>query len=253
MNIDLSQRVAVVTGAGQGIGWAIARQLADAGASLVIADINYEAAALRVTELPGANGATHLAVAVDVGDELSVAEMVERTTTTLGGPHVLVNNAGISRPASTLDTDLDRWEEVVRVNLTGAFLCSRACLPAMREAGWGRIVNLSSFNAKSAPIHGDNASYAASKAGLTGLIHNLAVEFAPAGVTVNGIAPGIVDTDLLRSAHTPERRAELVKRIPVARFTTPEEVASLAVFLASEQARSITGEIININGGLYFD
>ena len=253
MNIDLSGRTAIVTGAGQGIGAAIAHRLAGAGASVVIADVNGESVAERVAQLPAAAGPPHAGVLADVGDESSVAELVARVRADVGGPDILVNNAGISRPAGTLTTDLAHWEQVLRVNLTGAFLCSRACLPAMRDAGWGRIVNLSSFNAKSAPVRGDNASYAASKAGLTGLIHNLAVEFGPSGVTVNGVAPGIVDTELLRNAHPPQRRAELLARVPVGRFTTPDEVASLVTFLASDLARSITGEVININGGLYFD
>ncbi|NUR29034.1 MAG: SDR family oxidoreductase [Catenulispora sp.] len=243
MQLDLSGRTAIVTGAARGIGAAIAAAMAEAGARVVLADL----------EAPRTDGPHTLGVAADITDESSVHDLVRQAAEAFGGPHILVNNAGISLPAPTLQTPLDRWERVLRVNLTGAFVCAKACLPAMRDAGWGRIVTISSFAAKSAPIYGDNASYAASKAGLTGLIHNLAVEFAADGVTVNGIAPGIVDTELLRGAHSPERRAELAARLPVGRFATPEEVAALAVFLASPYAGSITGEIVNVNGGLYLD
>lgn len=251
MQIDLSGRVALVTGAARGIGHEIAVQLANAGAHTVIADIDAggadQAAELAAAGLPVSY------TAIDTADEASVEHAVAEITSRVGAPHILVNNAGITMPAPTLDTPTTQWAHVLGINLTGPFLCARACLPGMRDAQWGRIVNLSSFNAKSAPVNGDNVSYAASKAGLTGLIHNLAIEFGHANVTVNGIAPGIVDTQLLRSAHPPERRAELKKRIPTGRFTTPADIAALAVFLSSDLAGSITGEIINVNGGLYLD
>ncbi|BCJ37050.1 3-oxoacyl-[acyl-carrier-protein] reductase FabG [Actinocatenispora thailandica] len=249
MRIDLTGRTAIVTGAARGIGTAIAGSLAGAGATVVLADRDLEPARAQAARI----GAGAHALAVDVTDEESVTNLVGAVTQRHGGPHILVNNAGISLPAATLDTSVRRWEQVVGVNLTGPFLCARTCLPAMQVAGWGRIVNLCSFAGKSAPIYADNASYAAAKAGLTGLIHNLAVEFAAAGVTVNGVAPGIVDTELLRSAHDEARRAELAARIPAGRFTTPEEVASLVTFLCAPQAAAITGEIVDINGGLYLD
>jgi NAD(P)-dependent dehydrogenase (short-subunit alcohol dehydrogenase family) len=251
VNIDLSGRVALVTGAAQGIGHEIARRLGAAGAIVALADVNPDVhtRAAEFTE----QGMRALAVELDVADEQSVEAGVAAVTREAGAPAILVNNAGISTPSATLDTSLERWRRVLDINLTGPFLVSRAVLPGMVAAGWGRIVTLSSFNAKSAPVNGDNASYAASKAGLTGLIHNLAVEFGAQGVTVNGIAPGIVDTELLRRAHTPERRAELLSRLPVGRFTTPSDIAALAVFLSSDLSGSITGEIINVNGGLYFD
>jgi 2-hydroxycyclohexanecarboxyl-CoA dehydrogenase len=251
MNIDLAGRIALVTGAAQGIGLEIATQLAAAGADTVLSDLNPEVAE-RARTLASL-GYSVTSVVLDTTDEVSISAAMEELQSTVGSPTILINNAGISSPSPTIETTAEMWSRVIAVNLTGPFLCSRAVLRGMRTAGWGRIVNMSSFNAKSAPVNGDNASYAASKAGLTGLIHNLAVEFGPDQITVNGIAPGIVDTALLRSVHPPERLAELKKRLPVGRFTTPADIASLAVFLSSDQAQSITGEIININGGLYFD
>ena len=251
MNISLTGRVALVTGAAQGIGLEIAKQLAAAGAHTVLSDINPTVAdqAQRLTS----SGFSVSWVELDTANESSVSAAVEHLVSTVGSPGILINNAGISKPSATLETSLAQWQKVIDVNLTGPFLVSRALLPGMRAAGWGRIVNMSSFNAKSSPVNGDNASYAASKAGLTGLIHNLAVEFGPDQITVNGIAPGIVDTALLRGAHSPERLEELKNRLPVGRFTTPADIAALAIFLSSDLAQSITGEIINVNGGLYFD
>jgi NAD(P)-dependent dehydrogenase (short-subunit alcohol dehydrogenase family) len=251
MNIDLTGRVALVTGAAQGIGLEIATQLAAAGAVTVLSDVNPEVADRARALSDQGHDAT--SVILDTTDEASIQAAMAELESTVGAPSILINNAGISSPSPTIETTAESWNRVLAVNLTGPFLCARAVLPGMRKAGWGRIVNMSSFNAKSAPVNGDNASYAASKAGLTGLIHNLAVEFGPDQITVNGIAPGIVDTTLLRRVHPPERLEELKKRLPVGRFTTPADIASLAVFLSSDQAQSITGEIININGGLYFD
>ncbi|GLY87986.1 SDR family NAD(P)-dependent oxidoreductase [Actinoallomurus iriomotensis] len=247
-------RITLVTGAARGIGRQIATAFARSGHHVVIGDLPAAADTARaVADGLTGEGLSAGTVDLDVTDEDSVAAAVGRITETVGAPQVLVNNAGISRPAPTLETSLAQWNEVVAVNLTGQFLCARACLPAMRDAGWGRIIGISSFNAKSAPVNGDNASYAASKAGITGLTHNLAVEFGRDGITVNAIAPGIVDTELLRRAHPPQRLAELVDRLPTGRFTLPEEIAATAVFLAGDVAASITGEIVNVNGGLYFD
>lgn len=251
MQIDLTGRVALVTGGARGIGHEIAVQLATAGAHTVIADVD-PGGSDRASEL-AATGLPVSYTPIDTADEESVERAVSEIAGRVGAPHILVNNAGVTMPAPTLETSKERWDKVLGINLTGPFLCARACLPGMREAQWGRIVNLSSFNAKSAPVNGDNISYAASKAGLTGLVHNLAIEFGHDSVTVNGIAPGIVDTELLRSAHPPERRAELKKRIPTGRFTTPADIAALAVFLSSDLAGSINGEIVNVNGGLYLD
>jgi NAD(P)-dependent dehydrogenase (short-subunit alcohol dehydrogenase family) len=253
VRIDLSGRVALVTGAARGIGAAIATAFAATGADVALADLNGADVRRRADELAAGGTGRVIGVEADVADEGSVRAAIDRVAAELGPVGVLVNNAGISRPSATADTPVAQWDDVLRVNLTGPFLCAKHCIPGMRSAGWGRIVTVASFAAKSSPIYGDNASYAASKAGLVGLIHNLAVELGGDGVTVNGVAPGIVDTELLRSAHTPERRAELVAKLPVGRFTAPEEVAALTVFLASAQAASITGEIVNINGGLYLD
>jgi 3-oxoacyl-[acyl-carrier protein] reductase len=252
VHIDLSSRTAVVTGAGQGIGAAIARGLAACGAHIVVADRNADGASRTARELADASFSAE-AVTVDVAEEDAVAALFARLRESGRGCDILVNNAGISKPGATEQTPLDQWEAVFRVNTTGPFLCAKHAVAGMRERGWGRIVNIASFAAKSAPIYADNASYAASKAAVVGLTHNLAVEYAAHGVTVNAVAPGVIDSALLRSAHTPERRAELVGRIPAGRFTTAEEVAAAVTFLASEQASAIVGETLSVNGGMYLD
>jgi len=252
MKIDFTGRTAMVTGAARGIGAAIAQTLAAAGASVIVADVDESGAAAHA-EVLGRMGARATAVALDITDESSVAQALNTVRPEFGDVAILVNNAGISAPAPTLDMSLESWRRVLDVNLTGAFVCSKAVLPHMQRARWGRIVTVVSFAGKSSPIYADNASYAASKAGLIGLIHNTAIEFAADGITINGVAPGIVETEMLRSAHSEERRAELARKLPVGRFTRPDEVASLIAFLASDFAGSITGEIVNINGGLYLD
>jgi 3-oxoacyl-[acyl-carrier protein] reductase len=252
MKIDLNGRAAVVTGAGRGIGASISHTLARAGARVVVVDRDRERAK-QVAEAISASGGSARAEVSDVAKEADVDQLFRGVADWNGACDILVNNAGISRPGATDQVSRDEWDRVLAVNLTGAFLCSRHVMGAMKERGWGRIVNIASFNAKSAPVYGDNASYAASKAGLVGLTHNLAMELAPHGITANAVAPGVVDTDLVRVAHSEERRADLLARIPIGRYTNPDEVASLVAFLASEYAASITGETVNINGGLYMD
>ncbi|WP_275295418.1 SDR family NAD(P)-dependent oxidoreductase [Amycolatopsis sp. La24] len=247
MRITNAGRTALVTGGARGIGAAIAEAFANTGARVIVVDV--AGAADCAESLAARSGSDVQALVLDVISE----ERIASAFGAVGRIDILVNNAGISRPAATTETARKMWDEVLAVNLTAAFLCAKHALPGMREAGWGRIVSIASFAAKSSPIYGDNASYAASKAGLLGLTRNLAVEHGSRGITANAIAPGIVDTELLRSAHSPQRRAELLAKLPTGAFTTPEQVAGLAVFLASDIAGSVTGEVVNINGGLYFD
>lgn len=241
MQISLSGRTAIVTGAAGGIGAGIAAGLTAAGARVACVDIRKPG--------PEARHAAHYVA--DVTDETAVLDTVRCVAADIAPPDILVNNAGISRPGPTAHTDLPDWEDVIRVNLTAAFLWTKHVGPAMAAHGYGRIINIASLNALTAPLFGDNASYAAAKSGLIGLTRNSAIELAASGVTVNAVAPGVVDTTLLRNSHPPERLAALRSRIPVGRFTTVEEVASVVTFLASGLTGSVTGTTFNITGGLH--
>ncbi|MEC3920261.1 SDR family NAD(P)-dependent oxidoreductase [Nocardia sp. CDC160] len=249
MRSGLTDRVAVVTGGGRGIGAAIGEALHAAGASVAVVDIDTSGAQGLVRRSAG----RVRCYTVDVTDEESVRRAADRVTDEFGSCDILVNNAAVSMPSPTVDTGYGDWERVLRVNLSGAFLWTRQVLPAMRDKGFGRIIGIASMSAKTAPLYGDNVSYAASKAGMIGMTRNVAIEVARWGITVNAIAPGIVDTDLFRQSHSPQRQSDLANKIPIGRLTTPQEIAALAVFLSSDAAASITGETVNVNGGLYVD
>jgi NAD(P)-dependent dehydrogenase (short-subunit alcohol dehydrogenase family) len=255
--VKLSDRVALVTGGGRGIGRAIALALARAGADVAVAartGAELDAVAAEVRGL----GRKALAVACDVAERAAVEAAVDQVTGALGPVQVLVNNAGIAASAKFLDTDDALWERHLRVNLTGAFLVTRAALPGMLTARWGRIINIASVAAR----HGSPyvAAYTASKHGLLGLTRALALEVVTAGVTVNAICPGYVATDLAwASARNIQERTgrafeEAVRALaafsPQKRLIEPDEVAALAVFLASEEARGVTAQAWNVDGGL---
>jgi 3-oxoacyl-[acyl-carrier protein] reductase len=241
-------RVAIVTGASRGIGRATALALAGAGCRVVV---NYRESREAAEEVRARAQALApgpcLAVRADVSREDEVAVMVGETLERLGRIDILVNNAGISDPRRFLDIDLARWNRMVEVNLTGAFLCCHAVLGHMRERKRGRIINVSSTSGLSGGTSG--AHYAASKGGLIALTRALASEFARDGITVNAIVPSKIDTEMLRSALGESGAAAQLGKIPVGRFGTPEEIAGLAVYLASEQAGYITGEAITASGG----
>jgi 3-hydroxybutyrate dehydrogenase len=254
--VRLGERIALVTGGGRGIGRAIALALAREGAHVAVSArtaAEIEAVAAEVRAL----GRKALAIPCDVGERAQVDDLVRQTAEGLGPVQVLVNNAGIGISAKLLDTDDALWERHFRVNLTGAFFLSRAALPAMLAAGWGRIINVASIAGRQGYPY--IAAYAASKHGLLGLTRALAVEVATAGVTVNAICPGYVATDLTwRSARNIQEKTgrsyeEAVRSLaafsPQRRLVEPEEVAELAVLLASDEARSVTGQAWNVDGG----
>jgi NAD(P)-dependent dehydrogenase (short-subunit alcohol dehydrogenase family) len=244
------EKVAVVTGGASGIGLGIAQRLARDGASVAIFDRNGEQAGSEAATI-AAEGHTAIGVAVDVSDRASVDEGVARAHAELGPVTILVNNAGIEGFQPFLDITLETWNRLLAVNLTGTFHCCQAMLPDMLEAGWGRIVNISSSSTHSGqPLM---AHYVASKSGMVGLTKSLALEFAPRGITVNTIPPGFIDTPMTRRSEAKGLLGpgvdELAKLSPVRRAGRPEDIAAACAFLVSDEASYITGQIIGVNGG----
>jgi 3-oxoacyl-[acyl-carrier protein] reductase len=242
----LEQRIAIVTGAGQGIGRAIARGFALEGAGVVIADVNEESARTVKDEIE-AGGGRALAMRTDVSNEISVQTMAKKSVEEFGKIDILVNNAGIFPTSSVEEMSEEDWDRVIGTNLVGAFLCAKAVVPKFLEQGSGRIISLTSGRAFQGAKHG--AHYAASKAGIIGFSKSLALELAPHGITVNVICPGITDTAQPRGHQTEEEMYAQGKRIPLGRIGQPEDLVGPAIFLASGAAAFVTGQTILVNGG----
>ena len=242
---QLKDRVAIITGGARGIGRAIAEAFAAEGARLALADVDRAALEAAAGDL----GA--LAVPTDVSDEEAVRAMVEATVRRYGRIDILVNNAGICPLTQFESISHAEWDRVLAINLTGAFLCCQAAAPHMRDAGYGRIINISSVAGKMGGVT-VGVHYAASKAGMLGLTWSLARLYAPFGITANAITPVTVETDLTRD-WPPEILEQLRRSIPLGRLARVADVASAAVFLASEQAGFITGEVLDVNGGFLMD
>ena len=243
----MSDRVAIVTGAGQGMGRAVAMRLSAEGARVVANDVNEEAAARTAKGVQEAGGEA-IAVAGDVTSSGDVANIVDAALNRYGRIDILVNNAGVLRPTKVIDIEEDEWDWVIAVNLKGTYLCSRAVLPAMRKGGWGRIVNFSSTAGKSTSTVG-GAHYTAAKAGVLGFTRHLAREAAAYGVTVNAVCPGLIDTEMVRGTIPDEKARAYADSFPIQRMGEPSEVAELVAFLASDRAAYITGASLDINGG----
>ena len=244
MNLNLEGKLAVVTGAARGIGAAIARGFVEEGATVLVVDMSADVASIG-SELGGESLVCDLTPS---GTDKLVAATAER----LGGASILINNAGISRPAPLPETSDDEWAAVMDVNLGVPFRLSRALWPQL-SANDGAIVNLASFASKRSTLFGNNSSYVAAKHGVAGLTRAAAYEGATQGIRVNAIAPGVVDTDLIRSVHDVDTRKKIKGFIPQNRFADASEIADLVLFLASNRARHICGEVVNINGGLCMD
>jgi len=242
----LSGRVAVVTGASRGIGRAIARQLAGDGAAVIgLARGDH---AVAVADEIRAAGGTAEAVSADVTDEAAVEAMVAGVLAKHGRLDILVNNAGITRDQLALRMKRGDWDAVIATNLTAAFVCAQAVLKPMIRQRAGRIVNVTSVVGQAG--NAGQANYAASKAGLIGLTKSLALEVASRQVTVNAVAPGLIDTDMTRAL--PQRAGEeWSSRIPLGRLGSPEDVAAAVGFLVSDEAAYITGHVLAVNGGMY--
>jgi 3-oxoacyl-[acyl-carrier protein] reductase len=239
------RRTAIVTGAARGIGAAVATRLAADGHAVAVVDLDEQACKSVVAKIED-DGGTALAVAADVSDEQSVAGATAAVADQLGGPTILVNNAGITRDNVLRKMSVDDWDAVAAVHLRGNFLFSRAVQPHMREAGWGRIVNLSSVSALG---NLGQANYAAAKAGVQGITKTLAIELGRNGVTVNAVAPGFIETEM--TDVLPEgRKAEIIKAVPAGRLAHADEVAAAVTWLASDASGYITGAVIPVDGGL---
>ena len=243
----LHNQVAIVTGAAQGMGAAIAGRLAAEGAKVVLSDINVEKVAQVAERISTAANSSTMAMKTDVTKEDEVAEMVEMAIEHYGTVGLLVNNAGILYPTRIDNVTKAEWDEVIDVNLNGSFLCSKAVLPIMKANKFGRIINMSSSAGRSVSTLG-GVHYTAAKAGVLGLTRGMAKEVAPFGITVNAICPGLIDTEMARENCSPERLRAYEESFPIPRLGTPEEVAQLIIFLATDAAY-ITGASIDINGG----
>lgn len=244
-------RVAVVTGAARGLGAAIARRLAADGAAVAVIDLE-ESAAKGTADAIAEAGGRAIAVGADVSDAEAVTAAVDRVAAELGAPTVLVNNAGITRDNLVFRMTDDDWDAVMGVHLRGSFLMTRACQKHMVDAGWGRIVNLSSVSALG---NRGQANYSAAKAGLQGFTKTLAIELGRYGITANSVAPGFIASDMTRATarrlgvewdeYVTARAAD----IPVRRAGTPEDVAATVAFLAGEEAGFVSGQVVYVAGG----
>jgi 3-oxoacyl-[acyl-carrier protein] reductase/2-hydroxycyclohexanecarboxyl-CoA dehydrogenase len=245
VKMRLKDKKAIVTGAARGIGKAIALKLAWEGADLVVVDINLEDAR-EVTDEIEKMGRKGIALKIDVSRREEAEKMVDVTREELGRVDILVNNAGINRDAMLHKMSDEKWNQVLAVDLTGVFFCLRAAAKIMREQGYGRVINISS-----ASWMGNigQANYSAAKAGVVGLSKTAARELARKGITVNVICPGFIDTEMTRAI--PEKiRAKIIEKIPMGEVGKPEDVANIVAFLASDEARYITGAIIDVGGGM---
>lgn len=242
----LCNQVAIVTGAGQGMGAAIANLVVEEGGQVVVSDINGEKASIVAKEIRKKHNQA-LAVRADVTREEDVKIMVETTIEHYGTVSILVNNAGILYPTRIEQITKSEWDQVLDVNLNGTFLCSQAVLETMKKNRFGRIINMSSSAGRSVSTLG-GAHYTAAKAGVLGFTRALAKEVASFGITVNAICPGLIDTEMVWAECTPERISAYEASFPISRLGQPHEIAQLMLFLATDSAY-ITGASIDINGG----
>ncbi len=246
MELILTGRKAVVTGAGSGIGREIALKFSRAGAAIAVCDVVKEAADKVAAEIAGA-GAQARAYAVDVSDFAAVQQLCEQVAADLGGIDILVNNAGITRDNLLLRMTEAEFDRVIAVNLKGAFNFTRACSRGMIKGRWGRIISIASIMGQMG--NAGQANYAAAKAGIIGLTKSVAKELASRNITVNAVAPGYIATAMTEKLD-PATREAYIAGIPLKRAGTPEDVANVCLFLASELASYVTGQVLRVDGGL---
>lgn len=243
----LAGRIALITGASQGIGRACALELAGAGASVALAARNTEKLAEVAAEITAAGG-TARAFPLDLASEESIKECAKAVLAHFGGVHILVNNAGITRDILAMRMKRKDWDDVLTTNLTGAFLMTQAVMSSMVKGRWGRVINITSVVGEAGQA--GQANYAASKAGLIGLTKSLARELASRTITVNAVAPGYIET-AMTAVLTEDQKNAMTGQIPLGRVGTDADVAHAVAFLASEEAGYITGHTLDVNGGMY--
>lgn len=247
MAAGLAGRVALVTGASQGIGRAIAVALAEAGATVALAARNGSKLAEVEAEIAAAGG-TAASFVLDVSSEDAIKVTAKEVVAQIGPVHILVNNAGVTRDGLVLRMKSADWDDVLNTNLKGAFLLTQALLQPMMKARWGRIINITSVVGEAGQA--GQANYAASKAGLIGLTKAMAREFASRGITVNAVAPGYIETDMT-GVLTQEQKTAMLGAVPLARAGSVQDIAAAVRYLAGEDAGYITGHTLDVNGGMY--
>lgn len=248
-NSEVSGRVVIITGGGQGIGRVYAQRFAEAGAIPIIADVNEETALNVKNEITAAGGRAE-AIVTDVADEASVGNLIKTTLSKHGGIDVLINNAAIFSTLQRRAFDqipLAEWERVMRVNVTGPFLCASAVVPAMREKGWGRIINISSNTV--ALGRPNFLHYVTSKSALIGMTRSMARELGPDGITVNAIMPSLTRTEVEFAAVTPEAFQSLIEKQCINRTALPDDLVGTLLFLASPASDFLTGQTLAVDGG----
>jgi 3-oxoacyl-[acyl-carrier protein] reductase len=248
MDLGLQDKVAIVTGSARGLGAATARRLAEEGAKVVITDINAEGAEATAAALR-ADGLAALCIVADITRSADVQRLVEQTVAHFGALHILVNNAGFPRDGFIVKMTESDWDLVVDVMLKGAFLACKAVMPQLIAQGWGRIINISSRAHFGNP---GQANYSAAKAGLIGMAKALCIEEGRYGITVNCVAPGFMETEMVQALPNYERiRDKAIESQPIKRVGRPGDIADAVAFLASERASFISGEVLHVSGGRF--